>query len=74
MPSARRTAARKSARATAPSASAPIIFRRAASRDHRINLTLYKIDKVMEGEALDEILDPLIADHQASLLAASEGA
>ena len=26
--------------------------------DHRINLTLYKIDKVMEGEALDEILDP----------------
>src|SRR5271165_6743671 len=41
--------------------------------DHRINLTLYKIDKVMEGEALDEILDPLIADHQARLLAESEG-
>jgi peptide chain release factor 1 len=41
--------------------------------DHRINLTLYKIDKVMEGEALDEILDPLIADHQARLLADSEG-
>jgi peptide chain release factor 1 len=40
--------------------------------DHRINLTLYKIDKVMEGEALDEILDPLIADHQAQLLAESE--
>jgi peptide chain release factor 1 len=40
--------------------------------DHRINLTLYKIDKVMEGEALDEILDPLIADHQAHLLAESE--
>jgi peptide chain release factor 1 len=40
--------------------------------DHRINLTLYKIDKVMEGEALDEILDPLIADHQARLLAESE--
>ena len=40
--------------------------------DHRINLTLYKIDKVMEGEALDEIIDPLIADHQARLLAASE--
>ena len=42
--------------------------------DHRINLTLYKIEKVMEGEALDEILDPLIADHQAHLLAESEGA
>ncbi|PPQ39136.1 peptide chain release factor 1 [Rhodoblastus acidophilus] len=42
--------------------------------DHRINLTLYKIDKVMEGEALDEILDPLIADHQARLLAESEQA
>ncbi len=40
--------------------------------DHRINLTLYKIEKVMEGEALDEILDPLIADHQARLLADSE--
>jgi peptide chain release factor 1 len=40
--------------------------------DHRINLTLYKIDKVIEGEALDEILDPLIADHQARLLAESE--
>jgi peptide chain release factor 1 len=42
--------------------------------DHRINLTLYKIEKVMEGEALDEILDSLIADHQAHLLAASEAA
>ena len=42
--------------------------------DHRINLTLYKIDKVMEGEALDEILDPLIADYQARLLAESEQA
>ena len=41
--------------------------------DHRINLTLYKIDKVMEGEALDEILDPLISDHQARLLAENEG-
>ena len=29
--------------------------------DHRINLTLYKIDKVMSGEALDEIIDALIA-------------
>lgn len=37
--------------------------------DHRINLTLYKIDRVMSGESLDEIIDPLIADDQASKLA-----
>ena len=36
--------------------------------DHRINLTLYKLDRVMEGE-LDELIDALIADHQATLLA-----
>ncbi|MFC3724505.1 peptide chain release factor 1 [Neoaquamicrobium sediminum] len=35
--------------------------------DHRINLTLYKLDRVMEGE-LDEIVDALIADHQSRLL------
>ena len=39
--------------------------------DHRINLTLYKLDKVIAGEALDEIIDPLITEHQAKLLAAS---
>jgi peptide chain release factor 1 len=37
--------------------------------DHRINLTLYKLDRVMMGE-LDEIIDALIADHQSKLLAA----
>ncbi|TPK57443.1 peptide chain release factor 1 [Mesorhizobium sp. B2-4-19] len=36
--------------------------------DHRINLTLYKLDRVMMGE-LDEIVDALIADHQSKLLA-----
>ncbi|MET0943265.1 MAG: peptide chain release factor 1 [Mesorhizobium sp.] len=36
--------------------------------DHRINLTLYKLDRVMEGE-LDEIISALIADHQSKLLA-----
>ncbi len=35
--------------------------------DHRINLTLYKLDRVMEGE-LDEIIDALTADHQSKLL------
>ncbi len=37
--------------------------------DHRINLTLYKLDKMMSGEAVDEMVDALIADHQANLLA-----
>ncbi|AZO27733.1 MULTISPECIES: peptide chain release factor 1 [unclassified Mesorhizobium] len=36
--------------------------------DHRINLTLYKLDRVMMGE-LDEVVDALIADHQSKLLA-----
>ena len=36
--------------------------------DHRINLTLYKLDRVMLGE-LDEIINALIADHQSKLLA-----
>ncbi|MEO3434733.1 peptide chain release factor 1 [Inquilinus sp. CAU 1745] len=38
--------------------------------DHRINLTLYKIDKVMLGEALDEIIDALTAEDEAARLAA----
>jgi len=41
--------------------------------DHRINLTLYKLPQVMEGEALDEVIDALVTQHQAELLAA-EGA
>lgn len=40
--------------------------------DHRINLTLYKIDKVMTGEALDEFIEALITEHQAAQLAAME--
>ncbi len=38
--------------------------------DHRINLTLYKLDKIIVGEGLDEIIDALITDYQASQLAA----
>jgi peptide chain release factor 1 len=38
--------------------------------DHRINLTLYKLEKVIAGEALDEIIGPLITEHQAAQLAA----
>ena len=40
--------------------------------DHRINLTLYKIDKVMSGEALDEFIDALLAEDQAARLAEVE--
>jgi peptide chain release factor 1 len=40
--------------------------------DHRVNLTLYKLDKVMEGEALDEIIDALLRDHQTKLLAQTD--
>jgi peptide chain release factor 1 len=38
--------------------------------DHRINLTLYQLDKVLSGEALDELIGALITDYQASQLAA----
>jgi len=37
--------------------------------DHRINLTLYKLPEIMEG-ALENIIDPLLHEHQADLLAA----
>jgi peptide chain release factor 1 len=40
--------------------------------DHRINVTLYKIDKVMAGEALDEIIDALLAEDMAARLAEVE--
>jgi peptide chain release factor 1 len=38
--------------------------------DHRINLTLYKLPQIIEGEALNEIIDALVTEHQAALLAA----
>jgi peptide chain release factor 1 len=41
--------------------------------DHRINLTLYKINEVIAGKALDEIIDALITEEQAEKLAAFEG-
>ena len=37
--------------------------------DHRINLTLYKLDRVINGEALDEVIEALIAEDQAARLA-----
>ncbi len=38
--------------------------------DHRINLTLYKIEQIVTGEALDEVVEALIAEDQAGRLAA----
>ncbi|GKS68529.1 bacterial peptide chain release factor 1 (bRF-1) [Nitrosomonas sp. PY1] len=38
--------------------------------DHRINLTLYKMDHIMDGD-IDELCSALVAEHQAELLAAS---
>jgi peptide chain release factor 1 len=40
--------------------------------DHRINLTLHKLELVLEGSGLDELVDALITEHQASLLAAMD--
>ena len=40
--------------------------------DHRINLTLHKLDKVLAGEALGEVVDALITQDQAERLAALE--
>ncbi|MET0274720.1 MAG: peptide chain release factor 1 [Phenylobacterium sp.] len=40
--------------------------------DHRINLTLYNLPKILEGEALDDVINPLIAEDQAARLSALE--
>ena len=37
--------------------------------DHRVNLTLHSLDRIMEGEGLDEIIDALTAERQAEMLA-----
>ena len=42
--------------------------------DHRINLTLYNLPKVIEGEALDDVINPLIAEDQAARLSSLEEA
>ena len=40
--------------------------------DHRIGLTLHQLYLVLEGEALDELIDALISEHQTSQLAAMQ--
>ena len=41
--------------------------------DHRINLTLYRLPEVLAGVALDDLIDALVTEHQAMLLAAQAG-
>lgn len=40
--------------------------------DHRIGLTLYKLEQIVAGDGLNEVIEALILDHQATLLAAEE--
>ena len=40
--------------------------------DHRINLTLYKLPQIIDGSALDELVDALTTEHQAALLAEAD--
>jgi peptide chain release factor 1 len=44
-------------------------FPQSRCTDHRINLTLYKLDQILAGEALDEMIDALIAEDEAARLA-----
>ena len=39
--------------------------------DHRINLTLYRLDYILQDGLFDEVIDPLIADHQSRLIEAN---
>ena len=47
-------------------------FPQARVTDHRINLTLYRLDKILNGEALDEIIDELLNDEQTRRLAQTD--
>ena len=40
--------------------------------DHRINLTLHKLDKVLNGEALDELIDALIVEDRMLKLSSND--
>ena len=60
------------ARGTARKESGPTISRRARVTDHRIGLTLYDLDNIMEGD-LDPIVDPLMETYQAELLSELSG-
>jgi peptide chain release factor 1 len=40
--------------------------------DHRINLTMHKLEKILDGEALDELVDALVTEDQAARLSVDE--
>ena len=40
--------------------------------DHRINLTMHKLERILDGEALDELVDALVTEDQAARLAVDE--
>ncbi|NVJ99372.1 MAG: peptide chain release factor 1, partial [Alphaproteobacteria bacterium] len=40
--------------------------------DHRIGLTLHKLDQILAGEGLEEVVDALISEDQAAKLSAME--
>ena len=42
--------------------------------DHRINLTLHKLERILDGEGLDELIDALVTEDQAARLAEDETA
>jgi peptide chain release factor 1 len=42
--------------------------------DHRINLTLHKLPEILEGPGLNDLINALVADHQAALLASEDAA
>ena len=65
-----RTGVPRSVPAIAPEQIRTYNFPQGRLTDHRIRLTLYKLDKVMTGEALDEVIDALVTQHQVGLLAA----
>lgn len=70
MPRARPSGAARSAQGCATSASAPTTPAGVLVTDHRIGLTLYKLDQVLDGD-LDEIIDALTLAGQAEKLRAS---
>ena len=73
MPSARKTGEAKSAAATAQSASAPIIFRKAASPIIASASPRISSPMCSKGRpALDEIIDALTTEHQTAQLAAMQ--
>ena len=67
--SGRRTARAKSAPADRSQRIRTYNFPQGRITDHRINLTLHKLDRIISGEDLDEIVDALIAEDRAARLA-----